>query len=101
MLQSWEYRQGHWSEAINWATKAAENPFPYSRAEAWAILAMSEYRLNQVPDARADVARCAQLVQEQMPRVGGVLGYDWRDWIIVHALLAEAQGLIENQKSSL
>jgi len=95
-----EYRQGHWSEAISLATNAAQNSWPYSRGEAWAILAMSEYRLNQVADARADVARCEELVQKQMPQLGRALGYDWRDWIIVHALLAEAEGLIEGRKSS-
>jgi len=90
-----EYRQGHWSEAISLATKAAQESWPYSHGESLAVRAMSEYRLNQVADARADLARCEQVVQNQMPRFGDVLGFDWRDWIIVHALLAEAQGLIE------
>jgi serine/threonine protein kinase len=92
-----EYRQGHWSEAISLATEAAQESWPYSQGESLAILAMSEYRLNQVADASADLARCEQVVREQTPRFGGVLGYDWRDWIIVHALLTEARALIEGQ----
>ncbi len=92
-----EYRQGHWSEAISLATDASQNSWPYSRAESLAVMAMSEYRLNQVADARADLTRCEQIVNEQMPRFGGVLGFDWRDWIIVHALLAEAQDLQKHE----
>ncbi|HTA29213.1 MAG TPA: serine/threonine-protein kinase, partial [Candidatus Cybelea sp.] len=92
-----EYRQGHWPEAISLATNAVQNSWPYSRSESWAILAMSEYRLNQMAAARADLARCEQVVQDQMPRFGDVLGYDWRDWIIAHSLLAEARNLIQSQ----
>jgi len=92
-----EYRQGHWSEAISLATDAAQESWPYAQGESLAVLAMSEYRLNQVADARADLARCEQVVQEQMPRFGGILGYDWRDWIIVQALLDEAHDLIKGQ----
>jgi serine/threonine protein kinase len=92
-----EYRQGHWSEAISLATNASQNSWPYSRGESLAVLAMSEYRLNQVAAARADLARCEQLVKEQTPRFGEVLGFDWRDWIIVHALLTEARDLIEGR----
>ena len=92
-----EYRQGHWSESVYWATNAAQNPFPYSRGEAWLILAMSEYRLGRTNDARADVAQCELLVEKQLPQLGHDLGGDWRDWIVVHALLKEAQGLIEGR----
>lgn len=53
--------------------------------------------MNQTTMARADLAQCKQVVQEELPPYGGVLGYDWRDWIIAHALLAEAMGLIESQ----
>ena len=95
-----EYRQGHWSEAISLATNAVQNSWPYSRAGSLAILAMSEHHLNQLAGARADLARCEQVVQQEMPQFGGFLGYDWRDWIIVHALLAEAQTLIEGHTAS-
>jgi hypothetical protein len=95
-----EYRQGHWSEAISLATDAAQDSWPYAEGESLAVLAMSEYRLNHVAEARADLARCERVVQEQMPRLGGVLGFDWRDWIIVHALLAEARAVIEGQRAS-
>jgi serine/threonine protein kinase len=92
-----EYRQGHWPEAISLASNAVQNSWPYSQSESWAILAMSEYHLHQVAASRADLARCEQVVQDQMPRFGDVLGYDWRDWIIAHALLAEARNLIQGQ----
>jgi serine/threonine protein kinase len=94
-----EYRQGHWSEAISLAANAAQESWPYCRGESLAVLAMSEYRFNQVAAARADLAQCEQVVQEEMPRFGSVLGFDWRDWIIVHALLTEARALIEGQSA--
>lgn len=95
-----EYRQGHWSDAISLATNSAQEAWPYAKGDSLAVLAMSKYRLNQVDDARTDLAMCEQVVQKEMPHFGGVLGYDWRDWIIVHALLSEAQNLIEGQTAS-
>jgi serine/threonine protein kinase len=91
-----EYRQGHFDGAAHWAELAAKNPFPYSQAEAEAILAMSQYQLKQVEKARIALAKGDTVVAEQLPKLGSHdLGYDWRDWIIVHALLTEAKGLIE------
>jgi hypothetical protein len=91
-----EFRRGHWELATNWAGKAAKNAFPYSRAEAYAILAMAQHRLNQAEDSRASLKKCAEVVEAKFPRLkDGNLGQDWRDWIIAHALLAEAQSQIE------
>jgi tetratricopeptide (TPR) repeat protein len=95
-----EYRQGHFEGAAKWAERAAKDAFPYSQAEAYAILALSHYQLKQVEDARAALAKCNQVVEEQLPKAGPrELGSDWRDWIIAHALLTEARGLIEGASS--
>jgi serine/threonine protein kinase len=91
-----EYRLGHWSVAVDGAGRAAENSFPYARAEAYAILAMAQHRLNQAEGSRANLKKCAEVVEAKFPKLkDGNLGQDWRDWIIAHALLAEAQGQIE------
>jgi len=91
-----EYRQGHWAGAIDWAQRAAKNSFPYSRAEAYATLAMAQYQLNQTGNSRATLAKCVEVVETKMPTLeNGDLGQDWRDWIIIHALLKEARTLIE------
>ena len=91
-----EYRQGHFDGAVKWARHASVDPFPYSQAEAYAILAMAQYELNQGRDARATLTKCEKVVQTQLPVLGNRdLGGDWRDWIIAHALLTEARTLIE------
>jgi len=89
-----EYRQGHFDGAVEWAQQASMVQFPYSQAEAYAILSLGQYNLNRVDDARVALAKCEKIVQE-MPTLGSWdLGTDWRDWIIAHALLTEAQNLI-------
>jgi hypothetical protein len=96
-----DYRQGSWKDAAYWATNAAVNPYPYSRGEAWAILAMSQFRLGQTSEARGTLARCALLIEKQIPAYGHDLGGDWRDWIVLHALLTEAQALINAPATSV
>jgi serine/threonine protein kinase len=96
-----EYRQGHFAGGVEWAERAAKKPFNYSQAEAYAILAMSQYQLKQVANARAALAQCDLIVTEHMPKLGRErLGYDWRDWIIAHALLDESRSLIEGVNST-
>jgi serine/threonine protein kinase len=91
-----EYRQGHFERAADWAKHAVQSSFPYSQAEAYAILAMSRYQLQQVGNARAALAKGRTVVAEKLPKAGSRdLGKDWKDWIIVHSLLAEAISLIE------
>jgi serine/threonine protein kinase/tetratricopeptide (TPR) repeat protein len=90
-----EYRQGHFDGAVKWARLASANPFPYSQAEALAILSMGQYKLNQIDAARTNLLNCERVVLTQLPGLGAQdLGGDWRDWIIAHALLTEAQNLI-------
>jgi serine/threonine protein kinase len=90
-----EYRQGHFAEAVKWAQQAAINPFPFSQAEACAILAMGQYKLNQVAEAHITLAKCEQIIETRFPVVRyQELGGDWRDWIIAHTLLTEAQNLL-------
>lgn len=96
-----EYRQGHFDGAVKWAQHAAMNPFPYSRAEAYAILAMGQYRLDEVTDARITLAKCENVVRGQLPALRTRdLGGDWRDWIIAHALLDEAHKLLGTSPSN-
>jgi serine/threonine-protein kinase len=92
-----EYRQGHLGEAVQWGEKASANPFPYSQAEAYSIMAMAQCKLRQAEGARASLVRAEKLAQESMPQLdSGDLGGDWRDWVIAHALLREATVLMNN-----
>jgi len=52
-------------------------------------------------EARAALARLEKGVQETLPAPGSRdLGFDWKDWIIAHALLDEARSLIEGPSST-
>jgi hypothetical protein len=56
---------------------------------------MAQYQLKQTQDSRATLAKCAEVVESKMPkRESGDLENDWRDWIISHALMTEAQNLL-------
>jgi serine/threonine protein kinase/tetratricopeptide (TPR) repeat protein len=92
-----EYRQGHLGAAAEWAGKASANPFPYSQAEAYSILAMAHSKLGQAEDAHACLVQAEKLARESMPQLdSGDLGGDWRDWVVAHALLREATELMNN-----
>jgi tetratricopeptide (TPR) repeat protein len=94
-----EYRQGHFEGAVKWAEQAARNSFPYSQAEAYAILAMAQYQSKQVENPRPALAKCDKVVADRLPKLGGRdLSNDWRDWIIAHALLTEARSLIDAER---
>jgi hypothetical protein len=71
-----------------------------SEAQAAAIIAMAQFKLNQMDKARNALADCNKVIQEKLPMEGGNLGPDWRDWIIAHALQSEAIGMIDAEPSA-
>jgi len=81
--------------------KAAENPSPSSRAEAYAILAMAQHHCKQTEAARASLKKCTEIVQTQLSKLeDGDLGRDWRGWIFAHALQSEAKRMMDGEPSS-
>jgi Tfp pilus assembly protein PilF len=93
-----EYRQGHWDGAALWAERAAGNPVPGTRAVSCAVLAMARHQLGQSDNARSSLKECIGIVEKSLPKLeDGDLDGDWHDWITVHALLAEAQQIIEGK----
>jgi Tfp pilus assembly protein PilF len=95
-----EFRVGHYEEAERWARRAVKDPLLYPKACASAILAMCQFKLNQADDANAALAKCNNMIEQQLPKPGEDLSTDWRDWIIAHALQAEAKRMIEGEPSS-
>jgi serine/threonine protein kinase len=96
-----DYRQGKYQEAVRGTSVILKDPFPYTQAEGSAVLAMAQFRLGQTNEAHAALARLEKIVQEALPAPGSRdLGYDWRDWIIAHALLDESRSLIEGVNST-
>ncbi len=93
-----EYRQDHFAEAAKWADAAAKQPFEFSKAEAFAILTMAQYKLGNTGEAHAALTECDKVIEGKLPKLGtGGLGGDWRDWIIAHALQSEAKRIIEGE----
>ncbi|HEY4417243.1 MAG TPA: serine/threonine-protein kinase [Verrucomicrobiae bacterium] len=96
-----DYRLGHFQEVVDEMPAILKNPFPYTQAEASATLAMAQFKLNHINEARAALDHCAKVAEKQLPPAGSPdLTNDWPDWIIAHALLQEGKSLIEGKTSS-
>jgi hypothetical protein len=64
------------------------------KACAYAVIAMSQSKLGRSEEARTALAECNKIIEGQLPAPGEDLGRDWRDWIIAHAMHAEAERMI-------
>jgi serine/threonine protein kinase len=96
-----EYRQEHFAAAMEWAERAVKDPFPFSKAEGYAILAMAQHKSGGTNEARVALASCNKIIEEKFPKLSsGNLGGDWRDWIIAHTLRDEAARLIGGDSAS-
>jgi hypothetical protein len=98
-----EYRQSKFTSSADWVERArsARTTVPPAawppclEAESYAVLAMARHQLKQDDLARAALASGEEIAGNKLPKLGaGDLGVDWLDWIIAHALLREANGLI-------
>jgi tetratricopeptide (TPR) repeat protein len=93
-----DYRQGKFPEAVARTLEILKDPFPYTQAEGSAVLAMAQFRLGRMEEARAALAKLEKVLRDDLPPLRSRdLGHDWKDWIIAHALLDEASTLIEGQ----
>ncbi len=95
-----EYRQGHFTGAVEWAQKPLANPGRdfFRDAESWLVLAMAQQQLQQEQEARASLARAIEVFDTHLPKLeSGDIGDSWIDWIITHALMKEAANLIEGR----
>jgi serine/threonine protein kinase len=94
-----EFRMDHYDEAIKWAHLAARSPSRYPKATGSAIVAMSQFKLNQLDQAQAALAACNKIV-DKLSEPNQEPGDEWRDWIIARALRSEAQRMIEGEPSA-
>ena len=105
-----EYRQGHYEGAIDWTQRGlpALSQGPGSlwfSVEAHMVTAMSRFRLKQTDAARSELAKWLEIAETKAsPITRQVLFKDkeraWADWIIAHALMNEAQALLEDQTNA-
>jgi len=94
-----EYRAGHFESAIEWSGKSIGQPTmvtgPRPDPAAYSILAMAQQQLHHPDEARAALAKGADIVNTKLLKLeNAALDENWVDWLIAHALLREAQGLI-------
>jgi hypothetical protein len=97
-----EYRQGHFTEAADWAAQAlsdADGLGEGRAAQADAVLAMAQAQLNHADDARAALGRGRQILDTKTPPPESAdLGGHWPDWVAARVLLHEAQAMVPAAK---
>jgi Tfp pilus assembly protein PilF len=87
-----KYRQGNDEDAIQLLQRILpEDIGSRRRAEAYFILAMAQFRLNQLDASRASFAKAME-VANGLPKSGD-LSDDWNDWVVIHVLMREAVAL--------
>jgi serine/threonine-protein kinase len=92
-----EYRQGDFASAVEWEQKVlAGGTVDFRDAESWLVLTMAYSQLKRPDEARNALARGAEIINREVPKLeGGYIKGDWNDWIIAHLLLKEARETIE------
>jgi tetratricopeptide (TPR) repeat protein len=97
-----EYRQGHFTSAVQWMQKVLETPgdFKFRDAQAYLVLAMAHHQLNQVDEARAALAEGNAIIEARQKLGSGARDVDWNDWLIAHALQREAKAFLDTQSST-
>ena len=103
-----EYRQGHFTNAVQWAERvqghihqARDDAREICEADSYMLLAMAKHRLQEPQSAQAALARGEELVQTRIAKLdSGDLGVDWHDVLTVNILLREAQGLIKGSRTA-
>jgi len=102
-----EYRQGRFASDVEWALKALSQPEYCSdreltsrghcqRVEASMLLAMSNYQLHRLDEARAAFAKGLEIAVRKLPKLeSGDLSLYWDEWVFAQVLMREAKALIE------
>jgi hypothetical protein len=94
-----EYRSGHYDRAADWCRQCLNYPeyIAPRTATAQTILALADYRLGKIPDARTELAQARALIQNkfknELDRGTPMEGF-WFDWVFARILLQEAENQI-------
>jgi len=100
-----EYRAGNFASANDWVGKTIGQPTrvggPRPDAAAYSILAMAQHQSHRPQEARAALAKSADIVNSKLLKLENpVLDENWVDWLIAHILLREASSLLEGQTNT-
>jgi serine/threonine protein kinase len=91
-----EYRQGHYDRAIEWAQKPLKIPVNFSQGQACAVLAMADWHLGKLEEARTMLARGEAAAPRHMPAsIAEDPGNAWQAWLFARIQLDEATALIQ------
>ena len=95
-----EYRAGHFASAVDWVDKCIGQPTmvsgPRPDGPAYLVQAMAQHKLKRSDEARAALAKAADIVNAKLLKVQDTaLDENWIDWLIAEILLREAQALID------
>lgn len=91
-----EYRLGNFESAAGWMQRVLVkvNEGSTRDVEASLVLAMAQWRLNHLEEARASLATGLKLAARRLPSErSGDVSDGWIDWIFSHALIREATTL--------
>jgi serine/threonine protein kinase/tetratricopeptide (TPR) repeat protein len=93
-----EYRQGHFTDAMEWTQKALKRSnVLYLNAQAYAVLAMAYWRLGEKATAREILAKGNTLAPIVFPvREAEDRTDAWSGWIFARISLDEATALVES-----
>jgi serine/threonine protein kinase/Tfp pilus assembly protein PilF len=92
-----EYRQGHFSEAAEWAEKSIGSRRKEAQGHAYGVLAMADSQLGKKDEARATIAKGEELAPPVMPtRVAQDTGDAWLAWLFARVQLEEAITLVSD-----
>jgi hypothetical protein len=88
-----EYRLGHFAEAASLMRQIMPlDAGRYCRTQAYLVLAMAQFHLNQADESRQSFAEAMEL-EKKLPQAGH-LDEEWNDWIAVRLWKREAAALI-------
>jgi tetratricopeptide (TPR) repeat protein len=99
-----EYRRGNFALAVDWTQRAVTDAEAHSDwgalgalIQGQAVLAMAQHHLKQIAEARTNLAKGLEIADAKLAKYqnGYLDGMLARDWIAAHALMREAQLLIE------
>jgi serine/threonine protein kinase len=105
-LALFEYRCGHYHEAVGWCRRclAYQEVNPPRAATARIVLAMSCQALGQTEEARSELAQAREAIEgkfkSELDRGSPSQGF-WFDWVFGRVLLREASRLMPGGTSSV
>ena len=97
-----DYRSGNFdsaAERVQEILGPKAFAFAFQVAQAYVILALSDSRLGKLDEARDALAKAINIEETKAPQPQDPdFGRAWKeDWILVHALINEAKGLLDGR----